>query len=298
MTSIPAQIIAPQVALLLEQLAFDRRTTVVDVGANPLNEAPYTALLQAGGCNVVGFEPQAPAFERLQQSKTDRETYFPHAVGDGQTKRLRIYEAQGMTSIFPPDAASMAVIGKPRWSKVISEVDMLTVALDDLPDLPPFDALKIDIQGGETLVFNSAKRVLATAVCVIVELRYLRLYHGEPMLHGVDAALREQGFELHKFLSNKSSPLANSQLARLNRRRVADQLIDGDGVYIRDLSRLAAYTVSQLNHLALLAASVINSHSLALFALDELVRRGAASPDLPGAYVDALPQMLRREDAP
>lgn len=49
------------VALLLAELAPERPTTIVDVGANPINEAPYSGLLQAGGCHVIGFEPQAEA---------------------------------------------------------------------------------------------------------------------------------------------------------------------------------------------------------------------------------------------
>ena len=136
--------------------------------------------------------------------------------------------------------------------------------------------------------------MLRDAICVIVELRYLRLYRGEPMLGGVDSALLRQGFGLHKFLFNKSRMMLHSQSHRVKRRHMADQLIDGDAVYLRGVSEPAKLTVDQIKHMAILAAGVFHSHSLVLYLLDELVRRGAPV-DLPAAYVDALPADLRKD---
>ena len=65
---------AAHTALLLAALAPARKTAVVDVGANPINEAPYAALLRMGGCHVTGFEPQADAFAALQKTITPDET--------------------------------------------------------------------------------------------------------------------------------------------------------------------------------------------------------------------------------
>jgi FkbM family methyltransferase len=278
--------------------AFDlpAKTTVVDVGANPINGAPYAPLLQMGGCRVVGFEPQAEAFARLQTMQSTEETYFPHAVGDGRPMDLRIYKSSGMTSIFFPYTAALKTIGMGRGSIVRETIRMDTIALDDLADLPPVDLMKIDVQGAETLVFRHAERVLKNAVAVIVELRYLRLYENEPMLSGVDTELRRQGFYLHKFLFNKALMLPNSQSGRLIGRRLKDQLVDGDGVYVRNIAEPKAMSDLQLQHLGILAASVFSSHSLVLYCLDELVRRGAVPPDLPARYVDALPETLRRPE--
>ena len=280
-------------SLLLAELQLPVKTTVVDVGANPINGAPYSELLKMGGCKVVGFEPQAAAFARLQEMKSADETYFPYAVGNGKPCDLRIYKASGMTSIFDPYKPALYAIGMKRGTKIIETVQMDTVALDDDPDLPPFDLLKIDIQGAENLVFEHAERVMKNAVAVIVELRYLRLYHGEPMMSGIDAELRRQGFYLHKFMFNKSLMLQNSQSTRLIGRRVLDQLVDGDGIYVRNIAEPHLMSVDQLKHLSLLAASVFSSHTLALYCLDELVRRGAVAANLPERYVDVMPENLR-----
>lgn len=281
-------------ALLLQRaLSLPRLTTIADVGANPINPAPYSALLAAGGCRVIGFEPQPSAFAALQGRQSPNESYFPVAVGDGKPATLHVVRSSGMTSVLPPHAPGLALLGHPGWARVQERIPLPTAALDTLPDLPELDMLKIDIQGGEGLVLGAATRVMRPCVCVIIELRYLRLYEQEPMLGGIDTQLRAMGFELHKFLFNKSTMLPNSQSARLRSKKLDDQLVDGDAVYVRDLTQIAALTDAQVGHMALLAAATFDSHSLALFCLDDLVRRGVADPGLPAQYVDKMPDHLR-----
>ena len=284
---------AEATAFLLAELGVLRKTTIVDVGANPVNPPPYAELLKSGACKVVGFEPQQDAFAQLQQVKSEDEIYFPFAVGDGNPIDLRIYKSSGMTSIFDLYARALRAVGM-GIPAMLDKVKLETVALDSIPDLPPFDLLKIDIQGGENLVFGGAKRVMTQAVAVIVELRYLRLYHGEPMLGGVDTELRSQGFYLHKFMFAKSLPLRNSQIHRLKSKLVSDQLVDGDGIYIKNIATPDKLDDEQIKHLAILGAGVFASHSLVLFCLDQLVKRGAVRAELPAAYVDVLPARLRK----
>ena len=129
----------PHVALLVADLPLPRRTTIVDVGANPINEIPYQTLLKGGGCQVIGFEPQPEAFAKLQQIKSPNETYHPHAVGDGKTHRLHIYRSGGFTSLFLPHLPSAKLYGGKRWTRIVESIDLETVALDSLPNLAPFD---------------------------------------------------------------------------------------------------------------------------------------------------------------
>lgn len=277
-------------AVLAQGLGLRQRPRIVDVGANPLvADAPYAELLRMDGCDVVGFEPQPAAFAELEKIRSPRETYLPFAVGDGSRKTLRIYRSNGFASVFGPYVAGGKYLGMQGWQSLNGQIDFDTVRLDDRAEVGDFDLLKIDIQGGECDVFRGAETALKPCMVVIVELRHYRLYEGEPMSGGVDTELRRQGFYLHKFLFNKSKMLPSSQSGRLNRRANKDQLIDGDGVYLRDMARIESYGDAQLINLCITASAVFTSHSLVLHVLDELARRGVAPADLAAAYVDALP---------
>lgn len=282
--------------LLLDHLPFARSTTVVDVGANPINDVPYAALLAMGGCQVIGFEPQPEAFAALQAQKSASETYFPFAVGDGSEQELKIYRSSGMTSVLEPYAPTYRLLGKSRLGQITSRSVMQTRALDEVAEIGHIDLLKIDIQGGESAVFRGADRKLEGTSAIIVELRYLRLYQDEPMSWAVDMALREKGFILHKFLFNKSMPIKNSQQHRLDKNAGRDQLIDGDAVFVRDLTKLDTFEDGMLVHLSILASGVFASHTVAIACLDELSRRGRIPADLPQRYVDLLPSRLRKAE--
>ena len=281
------------VALLLRELPLTRRPKVVDIGANPMAaDAAHKPLLDLGACDVVGFEPQPVAFAELAKIKSDRETYLPYAVGDGQKRVLRVYQDHGMTSFLPAHEAGQKAIAMRPWSGLLEEIEFDTKRLDEA-GLGDFDLLKIDVQGAENEVLAHAAKALAAATVVIVELRFFRLYEGEPMMGGVDTRLREMGFELHKLLFTKTRSFRNSQNARLKHRFFRDQLIDGDAVYIRDLAKVDSLTDNQLINLSILASAVFESHSLTLFCLDHLAARGVIAANMPAAYVDALPKNMR-----
>ena len=66
-----------------------KMTTVVDIGANPIDgDPPYKAMLEKGLCRVIGFEPQQEALRILLERKGPLETYLPYAIGDGGFMRF------------------------------------------------------------------------------------------------------------------------------------------------------------------------------------------------------------------
>ncbi len=81
---------------LIDLLRPDRITTVVDIGANPIDgNPPYKPMLQKRLCRLIGFEPQIKALAELNSRKSDLELYLSYAVGDGTEGRLRVCQAQG-----------------------------------------------------------------------------------------------------------------------------------------------------------------------------------------------------------
>lgn len=273
-----------------------RPTHIVDVGANPIEDVPYKALLDAGCCKLTGFEPQQHAFEKLLKIKGPHEEYHQFAVGDGQTRTLYLTQHDSMTSFYKGDFNSTNFLRRfgPAL-KVTQEVELETVALDG-SDVADFDLLKIDIQGGETIVFDGANDKLTRAVAVVPEVRWYQLYEGEPMFAGVDSDLRARGYALHKFMFNKGLILPNSQLDRMNAAASGNQLIDGDAVYIRDLAYPDNYSDEDLKHLAILSDGVWESYDLTLRCIDMLIARGALKPIMAKRYWDRLPYTQKKNN--
>jgi len=272
--------------VLTAALAPDRRMRICDVGANPLSEPPYAGLLRDGVADVYGFEPNEVALEKLNAVKSDQETYFPHAIGAPGDRTLHLHPRSGFSSLFPTDGESLRRIGKGHLHRPgkTRQVPLRTQALDEVAGLPDIDVLKMDVQGAEAEVLAGGTKRLKDAIAVVTEVRFYRIYEGEPMFGDVDVALRAMGFRLYKFLFTKSVMMPHAHEAKIVRKRMTSQLLDGDAVYLRD-GDIVTWSDTALTHLAFAADAIFDAPDLALMALDELIRRGAAPEKLPDTYI-------------
>ncbi|MCO5127792.1 MAG: FkbM family methyltransferase [Rhodobacteraceae bacterium] len=292
----PAVLEGKRIEFLGSELGLGRDSRILDVGANPIHDAPYKPLLDAGLCHVWGFEPHPGAFQKLQQMKSDRETYFPHAVGDGTPGTLYIYGGSGYTSTFPIREETLKIYGTVGGMTTLKKtLDLETVTLDSLDDLPNVDLVKIDIQGGELAVFQNGRSKMADVSAVVTEVAFIDLYHGEPTLGDVDVELRAQGLILHRFLFQTGKVLDSSQSQRFRAHTpfTKTQILDGDAVYIRDITRPDSISSDQLRNLVLFADSVFKSFDLAVFCMDRLVERGDVDASVPARYFDMLPANVK-----
>lgn len=282
-------------AMLHDIAGLTRPARILDIGANPLEVPVYRPLFDAGLCEIYGFEPQEEAYARLMSERVPGEHYVKAAVGDGSTAQFKCYASSGLSSIFPIDFRTIDLLGRSkRAARLVSEADLKTTRLDDLTDLPRPDLLKIDVQGAETMIIESGKEKLSALTTVITELRFFELYEGEGTLDDQIRVLRSRGFRMHKILSTKRSPMHSSRSTRLRTRRVRNQLIDGDAVFLRDLRDAGSMSNESLGIMALLADAVFESYDVALHCLDLLAARGRLADDRIEAYFSRLPAEIRK----
>ncbi|MEM6727221.1 MAG: FkbM family methyltransferase [Pseudomonadota bacterium] len=269
----------------------------MDVGANPLSAPPYEPLLARGCADVLGFEPQEDAHAALEKAAPEHARFVCAAVGSGEPGILHQWaKAPGMASLYPLRGASARYLGRFRGlAGNALETPVETRRLDDIHDVPDIDLLKIDVQGAERDIIRGGERKLAGAVAIITEMRFYRLYRGEPAFGALDLELRRQGFVLHKFLPMARTTLPSRLASRLSR-KAKSQIIDGDAVYIRPLENIAAWQDDALMRLALCAAGAFGSHDMVLMILDELERRRRVGSDLAESYVAALPADMRSDE--
>lgn len=275
--------------LLLDALPVE----VLDVGANPIEgDAPYKALLEAGLARVTGFEPQDGPRAELEARKSAAETYLPHALGAGGAAELYLYDHSGFTSLYPIRQDVARLVGFGRSTRPKGSIPVETARLDDLAAVGRVDFLKIDVQGAERDIIAAGRAKLADAVLIQTEVRFIPLYDGEPGFAALDMELRGQGFQFHDFAFLKRAALRSDSHGAL-RPRANRQVVDGDAFYIRDLTR-DDLSDAQLMRLAVLAEAVVGSPNLAVICLDRLAARGVVPAGAAGAYIDALPEALKR----
>ncbi|MFG1377747.1 FkbM family methyltransferase, partial [Xanthobacter autotrophicus] len=279
----------PYICQLRALLVPERLTAVVDVGANPIDgEPPYKVMLEQGLCRVVGFEPQPDALARLNAAKGVLETYLPYAIGAAGWQVLHVCQSQGMTSLYEPDPRALAAFpGLAEWGLVISRVALETRPLAAVAEIADLDFLKMDLQGGELAVIETAGALLDQAVCVQAEVSLIPLYKGQPAFGAVDLALRARGFVPHMLAAMSRRMILPAQ--RPDRFAAINQIVEADAVYVRNFMAPDAMSAEQLKQLALVAHHIYRSYDLALNCVDHLAARGVVPADAATRYLAMIP---------
>lgn len=294
----PRKSLRRRTALLAGEAAPSRLPVVCDVGALKVERPPYAPLVAAGAARVVGFEPQKEAYDALVAAAGENETYINAALGKPGKATLNVYRSQGYTSLFRLDARVLRWIGRrEKLAEPVEQVPLELRALDDVDEVPPIDLLKIDVQGAEHQIIASGRAKLARAMAIIVEVPFLNIYADAPRWCDLDAEIRDQGFVLHKLLPYRARMLRNSQSGRLDANHAANQMTDGDAIYIRRMDDAETLSDDQLKCQALFAATVFDSQDLAVQCLDVLAARGVVPKRLARDYVDLLPDVYKVGEA-
>lgn len=247
---------------------------IVDVGANPIDGLPpYTSLLRSGAATVLGFEPNPAALAQLHAVKGAQETYLPHAIGDGQEHTLYVCAAPGMTSLLRPNPEILKYFhGFAEWGRVIEQVTIPTVRLDDIPEARGADLLKIDIQGGELMALRHAEALLQDLLVIQIEVEFLPLYFDQPLFSEIEQYLRARGFMFHRFFPTCSRTIVpvviNNDIYQ-----GLSQLVWADAVFVRDFTRLEAYSNTQLLAASAVLHECYGSFDLVAHLLAEYDRR-------------------------
>lgn len=230
------------------------RLKIVDVGAMMTSKdaEPYAALVSAVPCDVIGFEPVAAEFEKLENLKEPNRRFLPYFIGDGSTQTFHECNFTMTSSLFEPN---MALVDKflnlGELMRVTRTYPVQTKRLDDIPEIKGTDLLKLDVQGGELLVLGGAVETLKDVLVIETEVCFAPLYKLQPLFSDIDIFLRSKGFLFHR-LTNCSGRTFKPLIFNNDVNAAMSQWLWGDAVYVRDFM-----TFDQLAPSALLKLAVI-----------------------------------------
>lgn len=276
---------APPLPSIYTLLGLTDRIKLVDIGANPIDgDAPYKPLLQTGNLDVIGFEPNLQALEELQRRKGPNETYLPHAIGDGKRHTLHHTLGQGMTSLLRPNMAVLPLFYNfAELAHITRTEEIDTLRLDDIPETAGLDYLKIDIQGGELMVFENATDRLSQALLVHTEVEFLPMYENQPLYSDIDRFLREHGLMIHRF-----EPIYSRTFKPVDPYCGLNQLLWADAIFIRDITQPEKMDDGQLLRLAIILHECYRSYDVSLHLLNAHDKRTGS------AYAPQYHNAIRR----
>lgn len=205
--------------------------------------------------------------KKIQNVAKEKETYFPCALGNGESATLNICQAPGMTSLLKPNYKILNYFhGWSDWAKILKTEEIVTHRLDDISDIKSVDFVKLDVQGSELSIIEHGIRIISNSLVIHTEVNFIPFYENQPLFADIDFALRKLGFILHTFstLSKRTfQPLMvdNSIYKGIN------QVLWTDAVYIRDFTKFSELSSDELIKMGIIAHEIYGSLDLCLLAL-------------------------------
>ena len=202
---------------------------------------------------MIGFEPIADEHRKLVELNRPEHSYFPYFIGDGTEQVFYECRAPFTSSLLEPDLELAQHFEQlPEYLEVVRTHPVQTTRLDDIPETKNVDLLKVDVQGGEMLVFEGARDRLDSALVVDVEIEFMPIYKNQPLFADIDVFLRSRGFMLHLI-----QPFGLAFKSALPRRGAEPSSLHaawGEAVYVRgfpmfeDLQPLALLKLAAILH--------------------------------------------------
>ena len=262
---------------------------VVDIGASPSGGAPpYQFLIDNNCASVVGFEPDQEALDVLNNNKKATDIYLPYAVGDGEMHEFKHCAAPEMSSLLEPNFKVLDFFHSfSDFARVVKRQNITTKKLDEIREIKNIDLLKIDIQGGELIVFENAIKRLRNCCVIHTEVEFIELYLKQPLFSEIELFLRGLGFVFHKFVPLRSR-VFKPMLVENSRTAGLSQIFDGDALFIRDFTKYDKTHPDRLLKSAIILHDLYHSLDVVYQLLDAFDRRRKTK--LAAKYMAAISQ--------
>ena len=234
----------------------------LDIGARGGPKEDLLAIAPAA--KVYCFEPDALECERLNQrfgsgaSPFNEVRFFPVALSKtGGRRTLHMTRHAGASSLLAPLPEVGARFSRPQYVEVVRTVEIDTLPLDEFArqsGLPEISHIKIDVEGLELEILQSAGQMLANSVVALrTEVAFFPLRAGQPLYCDTANFLKSFDFvpmgfaELHhwrRYSADKQLKMTDDPIPFSR-----GQLAHGDMIFFRDPDQLPAATEAERRNL-------------------------------------------------
>lgn len=252
---------------------------IVNIGAMYIGIPEiYQNLVEKNMCRVIGFEPVESECEKLNKISKNNEKYYPYFIGDGKERKFYFTNFTMNSSLYEPNTELIDKFNNlEKLMKITKIENVQTKRLDDIEELPEdIDYIKIDVQGGEYLIFENAPNILNKSVLIHTEAEFVPLYKNQPLFSDIDRLLRKHDFEFHKFIGLSGRPF-KPLIVNNNPRQPISQMLWTDVVYVKNFMNLDKLNHDKLLKLAFILDEVYGSIDLCYIVLSEYDKKYGTS---------------------
>lgn len=173
--------------------------TILDVGAGAGQYAKKAKKIFSG-VEMFSFEALPEQFQKLKEvhKESAQNHHFFNIVLSDQEEEITFYKSSSMGSSSLFNMSDTHKEAYPQTADITS-LTLKAVRLDDVLkeyQLKRNILLKLDVQGAEMKVLQGAVHTLSQVSMIFIELSFIKLYEGQPLINDMIEYLKGHGFIL------------------------------------------------------------------------------------------------------
>ncbi|MBB3140386.1 O-linked N-acetylglucosamine transferase family protein [Halomonas organivorans] len=180
---------------------FDEPITIIDNAAVLPRHPDYPQWMESGKLAVISFDPASLLNNRIEELKTFGELHhYPHALlGDGQPATLyATLDAEKGGTLKPLPEEQQPECQKDK-RKVLAELPINTVALDQIEGLASVDMLVLDDQHDAIKILENGEKKLEGTLLIQVKVAFQATHESQSQFGDLQDWAGRNGFRFFRF---------------------------------------------------------------------------------------------------
>lgn len=237
------------------------KLVVLDNSSKLLRGGALPILLKTGAFGIVAFDPQSQVEQPERFSNTEQVQLFRHALlGDGQPATLYACLEPRLSSTLAPLPAEQLPREVREGARVLTQLPIQTIALDQIEGLESLDWLLLDGLSDASTILEHGTQALKNGLLIEVRIDFERTHQRQPSLDEISYWASRNGFRFYCFhdIGRRSHLPERDDLLKKQR----SELIVADALFIPSVARLAELTDEQCLKLAFLLHTIYGIRDL------------------------------------
>lgn len=235
---------------------FDEPITIIDNASVLLRDPSYPKWMATGHLTVISFDPASILNKNVEALKEYGELHhYPHALlGDGQPATLyAALDAEKGSTLKPLLEAQQPEYLRKKV-KILAELPINTVRLDDIEGLPSVDMLVLDDLHDAIKVLENGEKTLKNTLLIQVKVAFQLTHHRQPNLAEVQHWMARHGFRFYCFNNEQHYSYLPESVS--GEKRQATELTNADAIFIPSHEHMESFENHQKIKLAYLLHAI------------------------------------------
>ncbi|MCH4811649.1 tetratricopeptide repeat protein [Vreelandella neptunia] len=245
------------------------KLVVMDNSAKLIKTGAAIKLSKLNAFTILVFDPASTLQDPSAYDEHEHIQLFQHALlGDGQPTKLNACLDPALSSTLTPLRENQLPEHRRKGAKVLAQLPINTVALDNIEGLPSLDWFILDELSDAVAILEHGHNKLKDTLLIQARVAFQPTHERQPSLVELQHWASRNGFRFYCFINEQHHSYLPEKVSK--EKRLATELQSADAIFLPNFARMEELTENQSIKLAFLLYTVYGIKDLPFTLLKQV----------------------------